>query len=113
MLPPAALGPYLRAIGSARWYSNSGPLATGLEERLADYLGVPEDGVVTVANGTLGLTLALLALEAKPGTLCMMPSWTFAAGPEVAAPAQAKRQIDVSRAIRCHQFCIFHQIARR
>ncbi|MFM8377594.1 MAG: DegT/DnrJ/EryC1/StrS family aminotransferase, partial [Phenylobacterium sp.] len=34
---------------------------------------------VTVANGTLGLTLALQALELPPGSLCAAPSWTFVA----------------------------------
>ena len=88
LLPAAsAVLPYLRAIDSARWYSNGGPLVTSLEERLADYFGVPPDCVVTVANGTLGLELALRAVGAKPGTLCMMPSWTFAATPAAAIRA--------------------------
>lgn len=87
-LPPAsAILPYLKAIDSARWYSNSGPLVSSLEERLADYFGVPAGGVVTVANGTLGLELALQAVGARPGTLCMMPSWTFAATPAAAIRA--------------------------
>ena len=87
-LPPAsAILPYLKAIDSARWYSNSGPLVSSLKERLADYFGVPAGGVVTVANGTLGLELALQAVGARPGTLCMMPSWTFAATPAAAIRA--------------------------
>ncbi|MFO1189044.1 MAG: DegT/DnrJ/EryC1/StrS family aminotransferase [Alphaproteobacteria bacterium] len=83
----AAITPYLKAIDAARWYSNGGPLVVSLEERIADYLGVPSDGVASVANGTLGLDLALQAMGAKPGTLCMMPSWTFAATPAAAQRA--------------------------
>ena len=32
-----------------------------------------------MANATVGLTLALLASEVAPGSLCMVPAWTFAA----------------------------------
>jgi dTDP-4-amino-4,6-dideoxygalactose transaminase len=60
-----------------RWYSNSGPLVEELEARLAAYAG--GGSVATVANATIGLTLALLACDVTPGALCMVPSWTFAA----------------------------------
>ncbi|MEO6872392.1 MAG: DegT/DnrJ/EryC1/StrS family aminotransferase [Chthoniobacterales bacterium] len=70
--------PYLKRIDQTRWYSNGGPLVLEFEERLARHCG--EQGrVATVANATIGLTLALLASDLPPGSLCMMPSWTFAA----------------------------------
>jgi dTDP-4-amino-4,6-dideoxygalactose transaminase len=71
-----ALIPYLRRIDAARTYSNMGPLAcelaAALQERFAA-IAVP------VANATLGLAAALLAQAPRPGHLCMVPSWTFAA----------------------------------
>lgn len=79
--------PYLRLIDSARYYSNFGPLVTRFEERLAAQLGDGTAAVVTVANGTLGLTLALWAQGATAGSLCMMPSWTFAASAHAARAA--------------------------
>lgn len=71
--------PYLQRIDTARWYSNGGPLVREFEERLAGHCGGGAARVATVANATVGLTLALLALDLAPGTFCMVPSWTFAA----------------------------------
>jgi dTDP-4-amino-4,6-dideoxygalactose transaminase len=80
MLPAAErLLPYLKQIDAARVYSNFGPLALSLERRLAAHFDLPETAVVTVANATLGLALALLAQQARPGTLCLLPGWTFIA----------------------------------
>src|SRR6185437_1107659 len=78
-----AIGPYLDRIDAARWYTNHGPLVRELESRLAARLAGGA-GVVTVANGTIALTLALKAAGAKPGTLCVMPAWTFVASPHAA-----------------------------
>src|SRR5438309_1034611 len=79
-LPPAErVVPYLRRIDGARVYSNFGPLARALEERLAAHFGNASGTVTTVANATLGLALALLAQGARRGTLCVMPAWTFVA----------------------------------
>ena len=78
-LPGAdAILPYLRRIDDARWYSNFGPLNAELERRLAARLG---DGamVCTAANATLGLALALKAMELAPGGLVALPAWTFVA----------------------------------
>ncbi len=69
--------PYLRRIDQSRWYSNSGPLVEEFEGRLAQHAG--GGAVGTVGNATIGLTLALLAYDLPPGSLCMVPSWTFAA----------------------------------
>ncbi len=86
-MPSAAqLQPYLQRIDASRWYSNFGPLATELESRLAARFG-QDVFAVSVANGTLGLALALNALGAKPGQRCIMASWTFVATAHAALQA--------------------------
>lgn len=88
LLPAAAdLMPYLEKIDATRWYSNMGPLARAFEARLADHFGAPADCVVTSANGTLAMVQTLLALGARPGSLCVMPSWTFVASAAAAHTA--------------------------
>jgi dTDP-4-amino-4,6-dideoxygalactose transaminase len=83
---PAAerIAPYLKAIDSSRIYSNYGPLAVRFEERLAAHFGVTIGEITTIANATQGLTLTLMALGARPGTLCAMPAWTFVASAHAA-----------------------------
>ena len=82
LLPPAErLLPYLRQVDSNRWYSNWGPLVMELERRLAVHFGTAPEELVTVANGTLGLSLALMAKKAPAGDYVMMTSWTFTATP--------------------------------
>jgi len=83
---PAAerIVPYLRRIDEARIYSNFGPLVASFEERLATHLGLAGETVVTMANATMGLMLTLAALGARPGTLCIMPAWTFVASAHAA-----------------------------
>ena len=71
--------PYLRRIDQSRWYSNGGPLVQEFEARLAVHAGGGEAKVATVANATIGLTLALLSYELPANALCMVPAWTFAA----------------------------------
>lgn len=79
-LPPAAaLAPYIERIDGARWYSNFGPLCMEFEARLAARFGLSPAGICTISNATLGLELALRTAGAKPGTLCLLPSWTFSA----------------------------------
>jgi len=73
------LVPYLEAIDHSRIYSNFGPLTQSLEHRLADRFGIDDDMLTTVANATLGLTLAIRSQDARPGTLCAIPAWTFIA----------------------------------
>jgi len=88
LLPSAdALLPYLRRIDQTRIYGNMGPLTRELEERLARHFSVPSGSVATVANATLGLTLALQALGSRAGSLCLMPAWTFAASGHAAVAA--------------------------
>jgi dTDP-4-amino-4,6-dideoxygalactose transaminase len=77
-LPTAdELLPYLRRIDEARYYTNFGPLLRELEARLADFYGVPPSQLALAANGTVALSAALLAVGARPGKRCLIPSWTF------------------------------------
>jgi dTDP-4-amino-4,6-dideoxygalactose transaminase len=81
---PAAdrLLPYLERIDRNRWYSNFGPLVQEFEERLADSFIDSAHGapiVVTVANGTVGIELALRALQLPPGSRVLVPALTFVA----------------------------------
>lgn len=80
LLPSARkILPYLREIDGNRRYANHGPLARRLTAELAGFWGVPGPAVTLVSNATMGLSLALQAAGARPGGLCLMPSWTFAA----------------------------------
>jgi dTDP-4-amino-4,6-dideoxygalactose transaminase len=81
-----AIAPYLDRIDAARWYANYGPLVTEFESRMATRLG-GSASVVTVANGTVALTLALRAAGARAGALCLMPAWTFVASAHAAIEA--------------------------
>lgn len=79
-LPNASqLAPYLERIDEARYYSNHGPLLRELERRLAAHFGVRPDQLSVVANGTVALSAALLAVGAPTGSRCLVPSWTFVA----------------------------------
>src|SRR4030081_711330 len=81
------IAPYLKKIDSTRIYSNFGPLNLSLEERLAAHFGVQKEMLTTTSNATQGLTLALTTLGARPGTLCVMPAWTFIAAAHAAIAA--------------------------
>ena len=82
MLPCASkLRPYLERIDANRYYSNWGPLTREFEEQLADHFGVAANELVTSANGTLALTQTLKSFNVLPGSVCVMPSWTFTATP--------------------------------
>jgi dTDP-4-amino-4,6-dideoxygalactose transaminase len=83
----SSLLPYLKRIDDSRIYGNFGPLLVQFEDRLAAHFGVAQRSVTTVANGTLGLTLALVAQNVRPGTLCVMPAWTFVASAQAAVLA--------------------------
>jgi dTDP-4-amino-4,6-dideoxygalactose transaminase len=81
------LAPYLSAIDQARIYSNFGPLVRQLEQRLAARCGLGTETITTVSNATVGIALALAAQGARPGTLCMIPAWTFVASAHAATMA--------------------------
>lgn len=78
----AQLRPYIARIDRNHWYSNFGPLVNELEERLglafAEMNGsAPE--IVTVSNATIGLELALRALDLPAGAIVLVPAFTFVA----------------------------------
>jgi len=76
------LGPFLDRIDIAHWYTNFGPLVRELESEMEQRLsiGAPErQHVVTVSNATIGLELALLALELEAGSRVLIPALTFVA----------------------------------
>ena len=77
----ASLLPYLRQIDTQRTYSNNGPLVNAFEQRMAALFSITPEQLVMVTNGTLGLTVALQALDIPRGSLCLAPSWTFTATP--------------------------------
>jgi dTDP-4-amino-4,6-dideoxygalactose transaminase len=84
-LPSAdRLTPYLKSIDACRTYSNFGPLALSLEDRLSEHYGQAQGTVTTVANATLGLAIALAAQHPPPGSLCAIPAWTFVASAHAA-----------------------------
>ena len=79
-LPKASLiMPYIQEIDANRYYANHGQLWLRLQSGLGRLWGVQEDSVALVANATLGITLALMASGARPGSRCLLPSWTFVA----------------------------------
>ena len=86
---PSAAGilPFLQRIDEVQWYSNYGPLVKRLESDLAGLIDCTMERVVTTANATCGITVALLARGVRAGSACIMPSWTFAATPHAARAA--------------------------
>jgi len=65
----------MRGIFERKYYTNQGPLAQQLECRLQDFLGVKH--AICVTNGTIGLMMAVEALELTGKVI--MPAFTFAA----------------------------------
>ena len=79
-LPPwETISRYGVRIDANRWYSNFGPLVCEFERRLANHFGGDVGTVLTCANATLGITLALQELMRSGSTACLLPSWTFVA----------------------------------
>lgn len=66
----------------------NGPQVRTFQSQLGSYLGVKH--VVTCANGTDALQIALMALELKPGDEVIVPCFTYAATAEVIALLQLK-----------------------
>lgn len=76
-----SLLPYLRQIDQNRHYTNFGPLNAEFERRIAADTGrqwLPAQ-ITTVSNCTVGLELALQALDLRPGARVLIPAITFAA----------------------------------
>ncbi len=59
------------------WISSTGPYIQRVEEALARRTGAPS--VIAVANGTVGLHLALLGLGLQPGEEVLVPSLAYVA----------------------------------
>ncbi len=73
--------PWLEAMDRSGLYSNFGPLARQLEKEILARQFQGAGAVTTVANATLGLMLAIAAVQRRPGGWALMPSFTFAATP--------------------------------
>ncbi|MEO5559120.1 MAG: aminotransferase class I/II-fold pyridoxal phosphate-dependent enzyme [Dokdonella sp.] len=73
--------PYLVRIDANRQYTNFGPLNREFEGRLSDALSRADQSVsvLTVANCTLGLELALQAMGVERGDRVLVPALTFVA----------------------------------
>jgi dTDP-4-amino-4,6-dideoxygalactose transaminase len=70
-LPPQEeYNKYLQGIWKRQWLTNMGPLASDLEMKLKEHLSV--NHLLFVANGTIGLQMAIKALDLK-GELITTP----------------------------------------
>ncbi len=73
------------------------------ERAIADYTGAAYCSVVT--NGTISLTLALLACGVGPGDEVIVPDFTMAASPNAVQPTGATvRFVDIDRTTLCLDF---------
>lgn len=72
----ATVAKWLQGMDRAGTYSNFGPLTRELEFRASEFLRVPPDQVVSVANCTLGLEGAVAL---SPAGSWLVPDFTFAA----------------------------------
>lgn len=73
--------PYWQQIDENRWYTNFGPLVAELESRLSrSFSREPAQvHVVSMANGTCALQIALEALKLRKGARVLVPGLTFVA----------------------------------
>ena len=65
-----------------------GPKVNSFERNLASYLGVKQ--VISCANGTDALQLAMMALDLQPGDEVIVPAFTYVATAEVIALLRLK-----------------------
>lgn len=94
-----AMLPWLRRIDETRIYSNFGPLSEEFCDTICGQLGIGHGGVLPLANATLGLSAALMAVGAERGSLCAIPAFTFAAtGHAVLAAGLVPWLLDVDEA---------------
>lgn len=64
----------LEQIWQSRMLSNFAAFSKQLETIASDYIGV---GAASVASGDIGLATAISCLDLKPGSTCLVPSFTF------------------------------------
>lgn len=103
LLPGAAkIAPYWERIDRNRYYSNTGPLALELEERLGRLFSAP---CVSASSATSALTATLLALRLPKGSRVAVPSWTFSATPAaIVAAGHIPCFVDVDKDGKPKQF---------
>jgi dTDP-4-amino-4,6-dideoxygalactose transaminase len=65
----------INSVLDSRWLTNNGPLVNEFEKKLSEYLGVKY--CIAVCNATIGLELAIRALEMQGEVI--IPSFTFIA----------------------------------
>ncbi|MHB8129438.1 MAG: LegC family aminotransferase [Mobilitalea sp.] len=68
---------YVTHAIETEWVSTAGPYITEFEQKIAEYVGVPE--AVACQNGTSGLHLALLTCGVTKGDEVIVPTLTFIA----------------------------------
>lgn len=85
LLPDAGrLLPYLERIDANRTYTNWGPLAAELEDRLSVHFRVPAGSVISANSGTGALVGAILATAGRAAAerpFAIVPAYTFVATP--------------------------------
>lgn len=77
-----ALLPRLKEIDENQWYTNFGPLVNQLEKAFIKYFQARQTEnlyLTTVSSGTMGLELALAALELPVTARILVPAFTFVA----------------------------------
>ncbi|MVF12833.1 aminotransferase class I/II-fold pyridoxal phosphate-dependent enzyme [Ketobacter sp. MCCC 1A13808] len=80
-MPAAAeLLPFLSELDDTRWYSNFGPLAERLNNQIKEtHFRTHTVHTLLCNSGTAALELGLKALNLKPGSQILIPSFTFPA----------------------------------
>jgi dTDP-4-amino-4,6-dideoxygalactose transaminase len=91
----SSLQKYIKRIDDSRTYSNFGQLETDLRRRYSKLIGVEEDQIVLVNNGTQGLICA--ALMSGYGKVCI-PAFTFAAAGALISQTRMKYKfVDINK----------------
>jgi dTDP-4-amino-4,6-dideoxygalactose transaminase len=73
--------PYLQRIDDGRWYTNFGPLNAEFERRIVALVAphMSALNIATTVNCTIGLELALQALQLRPHARVLIPDISFVA----------------------------------
>lgn len=78
-MPPFSLiGPRIETLLETGTFSNFGPLEREFRARLAQYLAIDPEQIVTTSNATVGIAGAIIAMSHDAWEV---PAWTFAATP--------------------------------
>ena len=104
--------PWLKRIDATRWYSNFGPLVRELEGALIGMFALRSERALhltTVSNCTVGLELALIALDLKPGSKVLVPALTFVA---TATAVIRAGHVPVIADVDAHSWLLTPDIAR-